>query len=92
MAALTPDRWWTDAASLGQVLREAAAVQVPGDLHLRPWMRSLSEAAELQEVPQAPLFPDVPVRCDSFSQWWRRAVKGLQTADELLAQRHDLAG
>ncbi|OWQ90149.1 deoxyribodipyrimidine photolyase [Roseateles terrae] len=104
MAALTPIRWWTDVASLAVVLREASAVQGRWDQHLRPWIGCSSStepqrapaapgmapaAGGVDWVPDSPLFPEVPLRCDSFSQWWRRAVKGLQTADDLLAQAPD---
>lgn len=82
MAALTPVRCWTDAAALQHVCSRAARVRGLWDEHWRPWAGSWADW-----MPPPSLFPEVPQRCDSFSQWWRRAVKGLHTADELLAQR-----
>ncbi len=107
MAALTPIRWWTDAATLATILCEAAKVEGQWDLHLRscmqpppgtgPWVAPAASAMALPScrvdwAPHSPLFHEVPLPCDSFSQWWRRAVKGLQTADDLLAPRLDPAG
>lgn len=82
MSALTPIRCWCDAASLQPLLRRAAKMRGQWDEHLRPWAASWADW-----MPSPSLFPDVPQRCDSFSQWWRRAVKGLHTAEELLSQR-----
>lgn len=82
MAALTPIRCWSDAAALQHQLSRAAQVRGQWDEHLRPWAGSWADW-----MPPPSLFPDVPQRCDSFSQWWRRAVKGLHTAEELLSQR-----
>jgi deoxyribodipyrimidine photolyase-related protein len=61
----------------------------PGD----PWLyhAHLSAALNLKvlnprEVVAAPaLFPLVTGRCDSFSQWWLQASRGLQSASDLLA-------
>lgn len=82
MAALTPVRCWSDGAAIQQVCSRAARVRGLWDEHLRPWAGRWADWS-----PPQSLFPDVPQRCDSFSQWWRRAVKGLHTADELLMQR-----
>jgi deoxyribodipyrimidine photo-lyase len=48
--------------------------------HLAPW---LAAWAECGAVPA--LFPPVDRRCDSFSQWWHRSSRGLNTAGDLLA-------
>jgi hypothetical protein len=47
-------------------------------------------SAPMSLIPTVPLgppvlFPPVAQRCDSFSQWWRHAVRGVGTASELLA-------
>ncbi len=81
MAALTPIRLQCGAAALQQLLSRAARVRGQWDEHLRPWASGWADW-----MPPPSLFPEIAQRCDSFSQWWRRAVKGLHTADELLAQ------
>ncbi|UXH80974.1 FAD-binding domain-containing protein [Roseateles amylovorans] len=80
MAALTPVRWWTDATALGEALRGARSVRGRLDLHLARWLMPLAEW-----LPTPMLFPPVEPPCDTFSQWWRRAVRGVGTAAELLA-------
>ena len=43
--------------------------------HLAPW---LARWAACEAAPA--LFPPVDRRCDSFSQWWARASRGLDSA------------
>ena len=79
MAQVAPQRWWVDAAGLASALAGAARVRSVDDPHLSRWLQPL---AQLDAAPT--LFPLVERRCDSFSQWWTRATRGLQQAEELL--------
>jgi deoxyribodipyrimidine photo-lyase len=80
LRALAPRVWHGDAAAIGSALAAARRVQTVADPHLDPWLARWAEAR-----PAAALFPPVRRRCDSFSQWWTRATKGLTTAEELLS-------
>ncbi|MCU0922756.1 MAG: deoxyribodipyrimidine photolyase [Burkholderiaceae bacterium] len=80
MAELAPQRWFGDAAAIGAALAGARRVRSVDEPHLAPW---LPHWAECQAVPT--LFPPVAGRCDSFSRWWPRATRGLDSAAELLA-------
>ncbi len=80
LAELTPHRWHGEAAAIGTVLAGARRVRCIHEPHLAPW---LLRSAECQAA--AALFPPVAERCDSFSQWWSRASRGLATAADLLA-------
>ena len=79
MAAVAPERWAVDAAGLAAALAGAARVRSVDDPHLTPW---LPRVAQLDAAPR--LFPAVDRRCDSFSQWWTRATRGLHSAEDLL--------
>ena len=76
---VAPERWFLDAASLGAALAGAARVRSVDDPHLTPM---LQRVAQLDAAPS--LFPPVERRCESFSQWWTRATRGLKRAEELL--------
>ena len=80
MAELAAERWYGDAASIGAALKGARRVRSRVEPHLAPWLArwAACEAAPL-------LFPPVDQRCDSFSQWWARAARGLNSAADLLA-------
>ena len=80
MADLAPLRWYGDAAALGATLATARRVRSIDEPHLAPW---LARWAEREAAPA--LFPPVAQRCDSFSQWWTRATRGLHSAADLLA-------
>jgi deoxyribodipyrimidine photo-lyase len=80
MAELATLRWQGDAASLSAALKGAQHVRSTDEPHLKPW---LPRWADCQASPA--LFPAVDRRCDSFSQWWNRASRGLVTSAELLA-------
>jgi deoxyribodipyrimidine photo-lyase len=80
MAALTLHRWYGDAAMLGVALAGARRVRSVDEPHLSPWLARWAEC-----VTAPALFPPVAGRCDSFSQWWARASRGLQSAADLLA-------
>lgn len=79
MAALAPIRWWGDAHAVGHALAAAHRVRSTDEPHLAPW---LARWAEGRAAPA--LFPPVAGRCDSFSQWWTRATRGLRSSRELL--------
>ena len=79
MAAVAPQRWFVDAAGLATALAGAARVRSVDDPHLTRW---LQRVAQLDAAPT--LFPPVERRCESFSQWWTRATRGLKRAEELL--------
>ena len=80
MAQLTARRWYGDAAAVGAALAGARSVRSLAEPHLAAWLPRL---ATCEAAP--PLFPQVERRCDSFSQWWARTSRGLQTAADLLA-------
>ena len=80
MANLTPQRWHGDAGAICAALKGARNVRSIGEPHLAPW---LARWAECGAAPA--LFPPVDRRCDSFSQWWMRASRGLDSASDLLA-------
>ena len=82
MAELAPLRWHGDAAAIAAALKGARQVCSVDEPHLQPWLANL---ATCEAVPE--LFPRVDRRCDSFSQWWTRASRGLKSASELLAVR-----
>jgi deoxyribodipyrimidine photo-lyase len=80
MAELAPQRWHGDAGALGAALAGARGVRSIYEPHLAPW---LARWAECEAAPA--LFPPVDRRCDSFSQWWARATRGVKSASDLLA-------
>ena len=82
MAELTALRWQGDEATLGAALQGAAQVRSVDEPHLAPWLARLAVCEAAVE-----LFPAVDRRCDSFSQWWTRASRGLASASELLVAR-----
>ncbi len=82
MAELVPLRWHGEARAIGEALASAKRVRCVDEPHLAPW---LARWADL--TPAARLFPLVERRCDSFSQWWTRAMRGVRTLDDLLEPR-----
>ena len=82
MAELAALRWQADAAHIGNALAAARSVRSTHEPHLAPW---LAQWAECAAAPA--LFPQIDRRCDSFSQWWSRACRGLNSSAELLAER-----
>ena len=79
MAEITNVCWEGDAASIGEALQSARTVSATDDPHLRDW---LAHWAECRSAPT--LFPMIDRRCDSFSQWWNKASRGMGSAAELL--------
>jgi len=82
MSELVALRWHGDAASLGAALQRARRVRSIDEPHLHPWLARL---AACEAAPA--LFPSVDRRCDSFSQWWTRASRGMTSAADLLIAR-----
>jgi deoxyribodipyrimidine photo-lyase len=82
MAELAAERWYGNAADVAAALGGARSVRAVDEPHLAPW---LARWAACTAAPA--LFPRVDWRCDSFSQWWSRAVQGLDSAAGLLAVR-----
>ncbi|MBK6862426.1 MAG: deoxyribodipyrimidine photolyase [Ideonella sp.] len=80
MAELAQRRWHGDAVAIGAALKGARSVRSIGEPHLAPWLARWSEC---EAAPT--LFPAVDRPCDSFSQWWARASRGLHSAADLLA-------
>jgi deoxyribodipyrimidine photo-lyase len=80
MAELATDRWYGDATAIGMALQGARTVRSLDDPHLAPW---LTRWAACDAAPT--LFPAVDRRCDSFSQWWTRATRGLTSVADLRA-------
>ena len=87
MAELAAERWHGDATAIGAALKGARRVRSIGEPHLAPWLARWAECAAMPA-----LFPAVDRRCDSFSQWWARASRGLDTAADLLAVNQVPAG
>ena len=79
MAELAAVRWHGRSVAIGAALRGARRVRTIAEPHLAPWLAGL---AECRAAPA--LFPPVDRSCDSFSQWWTRASRGLASAKNLL--------
>jgi deoxyribodipyrimidine photo-lyase len=82
MAELAAVRWQGDAAEIGAALQRANRVRSLNDLHLAPWLPALAVCDAAVE-----LFPTVARRCDSFSQWWTRTLRGIASVSDLLTAR-----
>ncbi len=80
MAELATERWHGDATAVAAALKGARSVRSIAEPHLAPW---LPRWARCEAAPA--LFPPVDQRCDSFSQWWARASRSLDSAADLLA-------
>ena len=79
MGEVCAQRWFIDAPGLATALGGAVRVRSVADPHIA---RCLEPFVQLDPAPA--LFPGVDRRCQSFSQWWTRATRGLQQAAELL--------
>lgn len=80
LAGLVDEVWHGDAAAIAAALQGAASVRSVAEPHLAPWLPRWADC-----LPAPALFPPVERRCDSFSQWWTRATRGLASATDLLA-------
>jgi deoxyribodipyrimidine photo-lyase len=87
MAELVTLRWQADAATLGAALQAARRVRSMDEPHLQPWLSQWAECA-----PAPLLFPVVDKPCESFSQWWTRASRGITSAADLLTSAPSLTG
>ena len=79
MREVTTQRCLTDAPTLTAALRVARRVRAVADPHVTRW---LAPFVRLEAAPT--LFAHIEPRCRSFSQWWTRATRGHQRAEELL--------
>jgi len=84
MAELAAQRWHGDACAIGDALKGARSVRSIDEPHLAPW---LAAWAVCEAAPA--LFARVDRPCDSFSPWWKRASRGLNSAADLLAINQD---
>jgi deoxyribodipyrimidine photo-lyase len=82
MAELAAVHWQGDAAEIGATLQSANRVRSLNDPHLSTWLPGLAACDAAVE-----LFPTVPRRCDSFSQWWTRTLRGVTSVSDLLTAR-----
>jgi deoxyribodipyrimidine photo-lyase len=82
MSDIVTVRWQGDAAAIGTALRGARSVGSVAEPHLNPWLPRL---AACEAAPA--LFPEVDRCCDAFSPWWTRALRGVDSAADLLAVR-----
>jgi len=80
MGEVVAQAWHGDAAAIGAALQAARSVRSIAEPHLAPWLAGWADC-----LPAPALFPPVDRRCDSFSQWWTRATRGLASAADLLA-------
>ena len=76
MAELSDACWHTDIATLRQALRDARSVRTVADPHI-----DLSTVAQVQAAPH--LFAEVHQACSSFSKWWTRSTRGIETLNDL---------
>lgn len=79
MAEIATERWYGDAAAIGDALRSVRSVRCVDEPHLSPWLAKWAECG-----PAPSLFARVDRRCDSFSQWWTRVSRGVNSAAHLL--------
>ena len=86
MAEMAALRWQGDAAAIAAALRGARSVGSIDEPHLGPLLRGLARCE-----PAPALFPAVDRRCDAFSQWWKRALIGVESAADLLAARQPVS-
>lgn len=80
MAELASVRWHGDGRAISDALKSARSVRGIDEPHLAPW---LATWAACEAAPA--LFARLDRRCDSFSHWWNRATRGLNSAADLLA-------
>jgi len=91
MRELTPLCWWGDADAIGKALSSAGRVRCVSEPHLDRWLKGWARCEDLPA-----LFPPVDQPCASFSKWWARSLRGVESAADLLAahghpSNHDLA-
>jgi deoxyribodipyrimidine photo-lyase len=79
MAELAPHICYGSAQDIGAALSHARRVRSLAQQHALPWLASWADCAAGR-----PLFPGVDKPCDTFSRWWSRVTRGLQSSDDLL--------
>lgn len=85
MAELTADAppqhrcWLASAAHARAALSGARSVQSMAEPHLGEWLETLADLRQ-----PASLFAPLDRRCDSFSNWWNRVTRGMESATDLL--------
>jgi deoxyribodipyrimidine photo-lyase len=79
MAELTTQCWHGEASDIGGALSSARSVRSVDEPHLTAWLERWAVCSK-----PAALFPEVERPCSSFSQWWSRTCRGLDSATELL--------
>jgi len=78
MASLSAHSWHGTGAELAAAVSQARSVQTWANPHIS----ALLPPAVLQRA-EPPLFPAVDQPCQSFSQWWRRGMRGVQDMTDL---------
>lgn len=78
MQMLASTCWYASSAELEAALAGARSVQTWADPHLGAML-----PASVQQRQASPLFIPVAQPCSSFSQWWRRSMRGVQTLRDL---------
>ncbi len=79
MRGICETRWLLDSNELAAVLRDAERASTTADPHVDRWL-----PASVRMHMEPPVFPEVDRHCTSFSQWWKRATRGLRHAHELI--------
>ena len=79
MAELATQCWYGEASDIGRALSSARSVRSVDEPHLTAWLARWAVCSK-----PAALFPEVERPCSSFSQWWSRTCRGLDSATELL--------
>ncbi len=79
LSGLAPRRWYGEATTIGAALAGARSVRSIGEPHLASWLPYWADC-----IAAPALFAAVERRCDSFSQWWARATRGVDAAADLL--------
>ena len=80
MAALASRRWYGSDESISQALANARSVRSITEPHLAPWLERWANCWALPT-----LFPSVDRQCHSFSKWWSRTTRDIDSVNELLA-------
>jgi deoxyribodipyrimidine photo-lyase len=86
LGELAAIRWYGDAAAMGAALKGARSVRAVGEPHMTPWLAQWADC-----MPAPTLFPVVERRCDSFTQWWKRATRDVASTQALLSANEKAA-
>jgi deoxyribodipyrimidine photo-lyase len=80
LGELAAIRWHGDGDAVGTALKGARSVRTVDEPHMAPWLAQWAEC-----MPAPTLFPVVDRRCDSFTQWWKRATRDVDSTQALLS-------